>query len=172
MIFTRLFILDYITLNFCGVYPCVPCPDHGKCTDKLLICEKPYRVKRYDCVERGSLLEQIQDYTLEAELYMLQRVFLSGNYSITELDLFLQTDASNIIFDSFIHSVQSGHSKVLYWTKSNTRNLVIRLPYAYTIGFLLYLDSHWYIYLPITFITLIIIVTKYLYSLITKIKID
>lgn len=172
MIFTRLFILDYITLGFCGVYPCVPCPDHGKCQDSTLICSKPYKAKRYDCVEKGSLPEQIQDYTLEAELYMLKRLFLSGNYSITELDLFLQTDASNLIFDSFIHSVQSGHSKVLYWSKSSTRNLVIRLPHAYTIGFLLYLDSFYYITLPLTFALLLALTTKYLYSLITKIKID
>lgn len=172
MIFTRLFILDYITLGFCGEYPCVPCPEHGKCTENVLTCEKPWKALRYDCVEPDSLPEFIQDYFLEAELYMLKRLFFTGNYSLTESELFLETEANNIIFDYFVHLVQSGHSKVLYWTKDTKRKLVIRLPYAYILGFLLFVDSYWYIPILLIFFTLILTITKSLYSLLTKLKID
>jgi hypothetical protein len=173
MIFTYLFILSYITFPFCGNPPCVECPEHGDCSSGKLKCLKPFKPYRYECAERDSLRRDVQDYILQAEMYMLKQVFEKNSLRTTETDLFLQTEADNLTFDYFIDWVIAGHSKVLRHSKDfENRYLEVRVDYAYFVSFLLFLDSHWIFITIVLLFVVFVVLSKKVYVILSKIKLE
>ena len=173
MIFSYLFISSYLTLPFCGSDPCVPCPQDGDCSSGALKCQKPFKAFRYDCAEKDSPGHLSQAYLLEAEKFMLIELFLTGNSTKTELDLFLDTEAENLIFDYFIELVKSNSSKVLKLGKNESdRYLEVSLQFAWLVGCLLFIDSYWPLWSAAAGFVCLAGVTRHLYNFISKIKVE
>lgn len=104
---------------------------------------------------------------------MLIELFLTGNSTKTEIDLFLETEAENLIFDYFIELVKTNKSKVLKLGKSESDIYIeVKIDFAWLLGLLLFIDSYWVFWGGLGGFVGLVVVTRYLYYFISKVKVE
>lgn len=169
MILFTILIRKLLDLEFCGEEPCVKCPKYGVCNGNEVVCERGKEWIRYDCAENPSLPYFAQEMLLDAEVFLVERAFLTWKYEIGEMELLEELNANHIIFYKFIEAVKAGQSKVLTWRKDTKRWVEVKSGLIPILGPLILINKYFY---PIFSLFLISSLLYFSFKKLYKVKND